>query len=737
MAREKVQTAQLHSDTATLSDTVATHSLDEARPTTSGTGSLETQLLFNRELSWIEFNYRVLEEALDLSNPLLERLKFLCIFSTNLDEFFMIRVSGLMQQVDAGVTVLSPDGLSPVNQLRAITDKLRPMITLLTEVIVNDILPALEGYGIRMIPYAQLSSTQRAELREYYTNYIFPILTPLAVDPSHPFPYISNLSLNLAMRVEPQTGLHESRFARLKVPPVVPRLVPVSGDGNQFVFLEQVIAANIDSLFPEMRVADIHPFRVTRDADIEIEQDEAGDLLKTVERQLRRRRFGSSVRLEVNTGMPADMVQFLTESLGLEAEDTFAIAGPLCPSDLMQLYKLDYPSLKDEPFTPTVPSVLKTDDSIFDVLRKQDILLHHPYESFAPVVDFIRAAARDPHVLAIKQTLYRTSGDSPVVEALMDACERGKQVAVLVELKARFDEENNIVWARKMERAGVHVVYGLLGLKTHCKLALVVRQEADGLRRYVHLGTGNYNPSTARLYTDIGLLTSNAEIGADTSELFNFLTGFSRQMAYRKLMVAPVGLREGFIRLIRREAENKRAGKEARIIAKVNSLTDTRTIRELYEASQAGVTIDLLVRGVCCLRPGVPGISDNVRVRSIVGRFLEHSRIFWFYNSGADEYYLGSSDWMNRNLDRRVETVFPVEELSARAKVREILETYMLDTAKARELNSDGSYSRVAVPEGAARINVQERFLSQALGETMEVGHPGVWMRSESRDREP
>jgi polyphosphate kinase len=720
MAREKIQTARLHSDTATLGDGAPTHMLEEARPTALVTGSLESGMLFNRELSWIEFNYRVLEEALDRSNPLLERLKFLCIFSTNLDEFFMIRVSGLMQQVDAGVAVLSPDGLSPASQLRAITDKLRPMLAKLSDVLVNDILPELEGHGIRIIPYAQLTPAQKVEMREYYNSYIFPILTPLAVDPSHPFPYISNLSLNLAMRVEPQEKTHERRFARLKVPPVVSRLLPVGGEGHQFVFLEQVIAANIDSLFPEMRVTDIHPFRVTRDADIEIEQDEAGDLLKTVERQLRRRRFGSSVRLGVDTQMPADMVQFLTDSLGLESDDVFTVDGPLCPSDLMQLYKLDYPALKDEPFIPATPAALKTEESILDVLRKQDVVLHHPFESFAPVVDFVRAAARDPHVLAIKQTLYRTSGDSPIVDALMEASERGKQVAVLVELKARFDEENNIVWARKMERAGVHVVYGLIGLKTHCKLALVVRQEADGLKRYVHLGTGNYNPSTARLYTDIGLLTSNPDIGADATELFNFLTGFSRQTSYRKLMVAPVGLRDGFIRLIRREVEHKREGRDARIIAKVNSLTDTRVIRELYEASQAGVTIDLLVRGVCCLRPGIPGFSDNIHVRSIVGRFLEHSRIYWFYNGGEDEIFLGSADWMNRNLDRRVETVFPVEEPRARAKVKEILEAYMLDTAKARELNADGTYSRVAVPEGAAPVNIQNEFLARLTNNVPE-----------------
>ncbi len=723
MTRLRTGTSTLHSEASIPPQNASLATTqDSIRSSSPSTSSLESHLLFNRELSWIEFNRRVLEEGLDESNPPLERLKFLAIFSTNLDEFFMIRVSGLMQQVDAGVSVLSPDGLSPASQLKAIVEKLRPMIAQLTESLVSDLLPLLSSFGIRIIPYKNLTGHQKTELRAYYSSYIFPILTPLAVDPSHPFPYISNLSLNLGMMVEPEDGSDNSeiRFARLKVPPVVPRLVPVSGEGHQFVLLEQVLAANIHTLFPHMRVTDIHPFRVTRDADLEIEQDEAGDLLKTVEQQLRRRRFGSSVRLEVDTGMPAHMVQLLADSLGLEGDDVFTIDGPLCPSDLMSLYKLDYPNLKDEPFTSSLPAALKTDESIFEVLKKQDVVMHHPFDTFAPVVDFLRAAASDPHVLAIKQTLYRTSGDSPIVKALMDACERGKQVAVLVELKARFDEENNIVWARKMERAGVHVVYGLLGLKTHCKLALVVRQEGDGLRRYVHLGTGNYNPATARIYTDLGLLTSNPDIGADASELFNFLTGYSRQTAYRKLLVAPVGLREQFIGLIRREADHQRNGRAGRIIAKVNSLTDTRIIRELYDASRAGVQIELLVRGVCCLRPGIPEISDNITVRSIVGRFLEHSRIFWFANGGNDEIYLGSADWMNRNLDRRVETVFPVDEPRARARVKEILDTYMLDTAKSRQLEPDGNYTRVPVPDGSTPFSVQAHFLSMARGESVE-----------------
>lgn len=719
MTREKTQTAKLQSETSTLGDGMAAQALEETRATGASSQSLDSKMMFNRELSWIEFNRRVLEEALDPSQPLLERLKFLAIFATNLDEFYMIRVSGLMQQIDADVTVLSPDGLSPAQQLRSITDKLRPMIEQHTACLVDEILPSLDEHGIRIIPFGRLTTHQKAELKDYFTSFIFPVLTPLAVDPSHPFPYISNLSLNLAMIVVPEGAKSnaEARFARVKVPPVVPRLLRVGGDGYNYVLLEEAIAANIQTLFPGMRVTSIHPFRVTRDADIEIEKDEAGDLLKTVEQQLRRRRFGSSVRLEVNTDMPVDMVKYIMDALGLDIDDVYTINGPINCADLMQLTKLDFPMLKDQPFTPEVAPNLKSGESIFDVMRKHDIILHHPFDSFAPVVDFIREAARDPHVLAIKQTLYRTSGDSPIVEALMDASERGKQVAVLVELKARFDEENNIVWARKMERVGVHVVYGVLGLKTHCKLALVVRQESEGLRRYVHLGTGNYNPSTARLYTDIGMLTANSDIGADVSELFNFLTGYSRQTVYRKLHVAPVTLRDKITGLIRREIDHCKAGREGRIIAKINSLTDVKVVRELYEASQAGVKIDLLVRGVCCLRPGLPGISDNIRVRSLVGRFLEHSRIYWYLNGGKDELYLGSADWMTRNLDRRVETVFPVERAAAKRKVRELLDLYMLDNVKSRELNPDGSYSRVRPSEGDRVISTQELLLAIARGE--------------------
>ena len=604
---------------------------------------LQRQLLFNRELSWLEFNRRVLEEGLDRSQPLLERLKFLAIFSTNLDEFFMIRVSGLKQQVEEGVTELSLDGLTPMQQLKGISETLRPMIAEQMRCLKEEIMPELSGDGIVITPYRALSDRERRALNAYFMENVFPVLTPQAVDPSHPFPYISNLSLNLGLMIEPSpdagvmgfaANMQEPRFARVKVPPIVPRLVPVGDSGTEFTFLEDVIAANINILFPGMRVGEPYAFRVTRDADIEIREDEANDLLQMMEQQLRKRRFGTAVRLEVSQTMPGEMMRTLASSLGLGADDVYTIDGPLNVPDLMALYKIDRPELKDRPLSQTVPLALRSAENIFDVIKRQDVLVHHPYNSFSSVTDFINTAAIDPDVLAIKMTLYRTGQDSPIVRALMEASERGKQVAVLVELKARFDEENNIEWARRLERAGVHVVYGLLGLKTHSKLALVVRREADSLRRYVHIGTGNYNPATARIYTDLGLFTSNEQIGADATDLFNYLTGFSRQTEYRRLLVAPVNLRERMIALIEREISNHKEGRAARIIAKINSLTDTKIIRELYKASQAGVPIDLIVRGICALRPGVPGLSDTITVTSIVGRFLEHSRIFYFSNGG-------------------------------------------------------------------------------------------------------
>ena len=681
--------------------------------------ALNRQMLFNREVSWLYFNNRVLEEALDRTHPLLERLKFLSIFSTNLDEFFMIRVSGLKQQIDEGVTELSFDGLTAAAQLRLIADRLRPMVADQMQCLRQEILPELSAQGIVITPYRALSDRERRSLNAYFLENVFPVLTPQAVDPSHPFPYISNLSLNLGVMIEPSDEVASSaagaggpRFARVKVPPIVPRLVPVGDSGAEFTLLEELIAANISVLFPGMRVGEFHLFRVTRDADIEIREDEANDLLRVMEQELRKRRFGTAVRLEVASTMPQEMVRYLESSLNLSSDDVYTIDGPLNVPDLMTLYKQDKAEIKDKPFMASVPAPFRMGEPIFDIIKHHDILVHHPYNSFSTVVDFINTAVIDPDVLAIKMTLYRTGQDSPIVRALMEASERGKQVAVLVELKARFDEEKNIEWARQLERAGVHVVYGLLGLKTHCKLALVVRREADSLRRYVHIGTGNYNPTTARIYTDLGLFTSNPQIGADATELFNYLTGFSRQTEYRRLIVAPVNMRDRLIGFIEREMEHYKAERPARIIAKINSLTDTKIIRKLYEASQTGVPIDLIVRGVCSLRPGVPGLSDTIDVISIVGRFLEHSRILYFANGGEEDIYIGSADWMLRNIDRRVELLAPIEDPRLKKHLKEdVLDLCLRDNVKARRLLLNGNYQRIPCPDGTERIDSQSRFM--------------------------
>ncbi len=675
--------------------------------------SPEVKLFLNRELSWIEFNRRVLEEALDETQPLLERLKFLAIFSTNLDEFFMVRVSGLQEQLEADPSTLSPDGLSPATQLRLISEQLRALLQQQLECL-QAVLQQLEGHGVRIVPYAEITEEQREKLRQMFTERIFPVLTPLSFDTGHPFPYISNISMNLGTFVLPEQSHddEEMKFARIKLPPNVPRLIRLEEETFHFVLLEEVIAAHIETLFPGMRVLECQSFRITRDADIEIEEDEAGDLLKSVEQQLRQRRFGFGVRLEVASGMSEQMRTLLKKSLELFDLDVYSCESVLNIPDLMALYKLELPKLKDKPYTQATPAALKSGESIFDAIRHQDILLHHPYDSFAPVIEFLRTAAQDPNVLAIKQTLYRVGPDSPLVQALIDAAERGKQVAVLVELKARFDEENNIQWARQLEKAGVHVVYGLMGLKTHSKVALVVRQENNVIRRYVHLSTGNYNRVTSRIYTDLGLLTCDPDFGADASELFNFLTGYSRQSNYRKLMVAPINLRQRFIELIRREVEHHQAGRKAGIIAKFNSLTDISIIEELYAASRAGVPIDLIVRGICCLRPGIDGHSETIRVGSIVGRFLEHSRAYCFLNGGEEEIYLGSADWMSRNLDRRVEVIFPIRDERIRERVRrEVLEIPLTDRAKMRWLQSDGQYLRPLSPEVGA-LNSQEYLLS-------------------------
>ncbi len=673
---------------------------------------------FNRELSLIEFNRRVLEEAMDPRNPLLERVKFLAIFASNLDEFFMIRVSGIKQQIRAGVQKRSPDGQTPTEQLHAIRQALLPLLEQERELLLNDLLPALYEQGIAILNTVSLNETQRAWVADYFRRQVFPVLTPLAFDSSRPFPFISNLSLNLAVVIR-DTAKGEL-FARVKVPEVLPRLIPLPPDlcrrpdhippGRQhcFVWLEQVIADHLDSLFPGMDVVEVYPFRVTRNADVEIEEDEADDLLATIEQGLRQRRFGEVVRLAVDDGMPERICRLLAANLRVGPEDIYTVRGPLGLSDLMQLTRLDRPDLKDPPYVPRLPAILKNTPNLFDAIRHHDILLHHPYHSFAPIVDFIQTAAEDPQVLAIKQTLYRVGQNSPIVQALMNAREHGKQVTVVVELKARFDEENNITWARAMERAGVHVVYGLVGLKVHAKLAMVVRQESDGIRSYVHLGTGNYNAVTARVYTDLGLLTCRPEIAADVVDLFNYLTAYSRQKEYRTLLVAPVSLRQRLTELIEEEIALHRLHGNGRLIFKMNALVDPKMIRLLYAASQAGVQIDLIVRGMCSLRPQVPGLSDNIRVRSIVGRYLEHSRIYYFHHGGSPKLYLGSADLMERNLDRRVEQLFPILDPTAMKYIVDtLLMTYLHDNLRARELQPDGRYVRVA-PKGEEVIDSQD-----------------------------
>ncbi len=656
---------------------------------------MDPALYINRELSWVEFNRRVLEEAKDERHPLLERVKFLAIFGSNLDEFFMIRVSGLKDQIAAGVTNTPPDGMSPSQQLEQIRARVLPLILEQRRYWHEEIVPALHAADIHILDYSELQAGDCDALHDYFKNEIFPVLTPLAVDPGRPFPHISNLSLNLAVSVRSPRG--EKRFARIKVPTSLPRLVPLE-PGRRFVWLEDVIAGNLGTLFPGFDVIESYTFRITRDTDMEIQEDEASDLLESIEQSLRQRHFGPAVRLEVDVHMPEHLIRLLADNLEVAAEDVYALRPPLGMSSLIALMDVNRPDLKDLPFVPAVPPQLrdlKTAGDIFASIRRHDILLHHPFDSFGPVLDFIRAAAIDPDVLAIKQTLYRVGSNAPVVRALLEAQRNEKQVAVLVELKARFDEESNIGWARALEAEGVHVVYGLVGLKTHAKVTLVVRKEGGGLRRYLHLSTGNYNAVTAGIYTDIGLLTCDEELGADATDLFNTLTGYSTQTYYRSLLVAPVTMRDRLEALIEREIAHKLAGRPSRLIFKMNALVDERLIRSLYRASQVGVEIDLLVRGICCLRPGVPGVSENIRVTSVVGRFLEHSRIYYYENGGNAEIYLGSADLMPRNLDRRVETLFPVKDARIRTYIRNsILEAELHNNQRARELTSDGEYIR-------------------------------------------
>jgi polyphosphate kinase len=677
---------------------------------------VDRSLYFNREISWISFNHRVLEEGLDANWPLLERLKFLCIFHSNLDEFFMIRVSGLHEQLEAAITERSPDGLSPTEQLRSITEAVRSDSQTAAATLRDDLLPRLREAGIRVLPWAEVDAERRKELTAYFESMVFPILTPLAFDPAHPFPFVSNLSLSLAVELsEKEDG--RAFFARVKVPQSLPRLVSLSGGSaksGDFVLLEDLVEAHLGHLFPGMKIGGASAFRVTRDADIEIREDEAGDLLRSVAEHVRRRRFGAAIRLEVDDRCPEGVRELLRSHLQLDPEDVYQSPGPLGVSDFLSLVRLDRPDLKDSPYLPGAASLFNRSGESFETIRQHDVLLHHPYDSFDPVMRFLEDAATDPDVLAIKMTLYRTGADSPIVAALARAAENGKQVAVLVELQARFDEEKNIQWARSLERAGVHVAYGVEGLKTHAKIALVVRREGNSMRRYVHLGTGNYNRLTAQIYTDFGLFTARPDFGHDASQLFNFLTGFSKRTRYKRLCVAPFSLHEKVLGLIDREAEKAREGLPSGIFAKMNALVDPRAIRALYRASAAGVPITLAVRGVCCLRPGVPGISDNIAVSSVVGRFLEHSRVFSFGVGEEEEIYIASADWMPRNFFRRVELMVPILDEAAREKIREeVFGPIQRDNSRARDLGPGGEYLRRVPPPGEPVFDSQQALIDR------------------------
>jgi polyphosphate kinase len=661
----------------------------------------DPSLYVNRELSWLEFNRRVLHEALDPRTPLLERLKFLGIFSSNLDEFFQVRVAGLKQQSAAGIVERTADGMTPEDQLSAISSIVREMVRQHRHCLMQDVLPALAAEGVTLYQrIGDLSRDEREHVDSYFQANVFPVLTPLAVDPGHPFPYISNLSLSLAVALRGVDG--EDRFARVKVPKILPRWVPLPTP-NTFVPLEEVIGANLEALFPGVEILGWYTFRITRNTDLQIDNgDEAEDLLSLIQEEVRNRRFAEVVRIEVHASMPPSLRELLLMEFSeqqdpptrpLTTDDLYEIQGLMDTADLLSLAALDVLAFRDPVFHPVTPPRLATARNIFDVIREGDLLLHHPYDSFQTSVErFIQAAAEDPDVVAIKLTLYRTGGDSSIARMLVQAAERGKQVAVLIELQARFDEENNIIWAQRLEDVGVHVSYGVAGLKTHAKVMLVVRREGDTMRRYLHIGTGNYNPKTARLYTDFGLLSASPALGADLTDLFNVLTGFASPLGYRKLIVAPRGMRDRFIAMIRREIAHRRAGSPARIVAKMNALVDPDIIAALYEASGAGVPIDLIVRGICCLRPGLPGVSDSIRVISIVGRFLEHSRAFYFLNGGEEEVYIGSADWMPRNLDRRIEAVTPIDSAADRQALRDLLLFMWEDNRQAWELRPDGTY---------------------------------------------
>lgn len=674
---------------------------------------LDPSLYINRELSWLEFNQRVLEEARDKRHPLLERVKFLSIVNSNLDEFFMIRVAGIQEQVRAQFGELSPDGMTPEQQLHAIHERVNTMAKEMCDCFWQDLHPALAESGIHLLKMDQVNSDDRAKLSELFAREIFPVLTPLAFDPGHPFPYISNLSLNIAAVVTTPQG--EEKFARVKVPGVIARLVKIpNGDSPilRFVWLEDLIAENLNLLFPGMSVKESYVFRITRNADIEIQEDEAEDLISSIEESVRQRRFGSVVQVAVQDTMPARIRNILIENLEVTPDGVYDMPPPLGLVHLTELLSLPRPELKDQPYHPSPLGSEEDSEDLFSIIRHKDVLLHHPYDSFNPVVQLIESAVNDPNVLAIKQTLYRIGRESPLVPLLIRAAENGKQVAVLVELKARFDEENNIGWAKQLERAGIHVVYGLVGLKTHAKMALVVRKEQDGLRRYVHLSTGNYNAVTAKIYTDLSYFTCREEIADDVTQVFNFLTGYSKRETYRKLAVAPVTLREKLNELIDREIKNVLAGKPGRMILKMNALTDVQMISKLYEASKVGVRIELIVRGICSLRPGVKNLSENVRVVSIVGRYLEHSRVFYFENAGTPQIFLSSADLMGRNLYRRVELMFPIEDPAEMEVImKEVLEPALNDRTRGRELRTDGAYTRLTTPGGEQAPDSQQALM--------------------------
>ncbi|HKM20886.1 MAG TPA: RNA degradosome polyphosphate kinase [Lachnospiraceae bacterium] len=678
----------------------------------------KSEYYYNRELSWLLFNNRVLDEARDKTLPLFERLKFLSITASNLDEFFMIRVASLKDMVNAKYDKTDISGMTPQKQLEKLNKATHELVQQQYSTYTRSLLPLLRQNGVRVVVvHEDLTEEQGKYVDHYFTENVYPVLTPMAVDSSRPFPLIRNKTLNIGALLSQKGEDEELEFATVQVPAVLPRIISIPGaeDETTLILLEEIIERNIHKLFLNYDVICAHPFRIMRNADLTIEEDEAADLLKEIEKQLKKRQWGEAIRLEVADDIDKRLLKILRQELSIKEEDIYKINGPLDLTFLMKMYGLPgFEHLKNEPYTPqTIPN-LQTDKDIFEQIREGDKLLHHPYQTFQPIVEFIRQAARDPEVLAIKQTLYRVSGNSPIIAALAQAAENGKQVTVLVELKARFDEENNIVWAKMLEKAGCHVIYGLVGLKTHSKITLVVRREEDGIRRYVHLGTGNYNDITAKLYTDLGLLTCSEAIGEDATAVFNMLSGYSEPVSWNKLSLAPLWLKERFLELIERERENALMKKPARIIAKVNSLCDQDIIAALYEASKAGVQIDLIVRGICCLRVGIPGISENIRVRSIVGNFLEHSRIFYFQNAGKEKIFLGSADWMPRNLERRVEIMFPIEDEPLMKEVLHILQLQLDDTLKAHVLTDKGTYERID-KRGKVLLSCQEEFCKEAI----------------------